>query len=104
MMNTFYEKYRAVPKKLAFIDSYIFFTFLQLIILSLWGYFYSSFKAKIAQAAIYTAIGNITLLIALRVQLTDKNMFKLKREKIIFDFVLCSLLLYIGIISYMHLN
>ncbi|SBT70284.1 dolichyl-diphosphooligosaccharide--protein glycosyltransferase subunit DAD1, putative [Plasmodium malariae] len=105
IVNTFYRRYKKSTLRIAlFIDIFIIFTFSQLIILWFYAYLYSSFDDKIVVAAIFTAIGNVTFLGALREQITNKSLFNLKREKIIFDFVLCSLLLYIGVFSYMHLN
>ncbi|SCL99623.1 dolichyl-diphosphooligosaccharide--protein glycosyltransferase subunit DAD1, putative [Plasmodium chabaudi adami] len=101
----FYNKYMNITlKKIQFIDIYIIFNLFNIILLSIYAFVFSLFKEKIAHATIFTAIGNVTLLIALRVQITNKTLFSLKQEKIIFDFVLCSLILYIGTFSYIHLN
>ncbi|SCA48280.1 dolichyl-diphosphooligosaccharide--protein glycosyltransferase subunit DAD1, putative [Plasmodium ovale] len=104
MISSFYQKYRDTPRNVQFIDTYIIFTFFHLVILTLYAYFSFSFGDKISHAAIFTAIGNLTFLMALRVQLMNKRVLNLKREKLIFDFVLCTLVLYIGVFSYMHLN
>ncbi|CAD2096310.1 dolichyl-diphosphooligosaccharide--protein glycosyltransferase subunit DAD1, putative [Plasmodium vinckei petteri] len=110
-VNNFYNKYMNFTlKKIKFIDIYIIFNLFNIILLSIYAFVFSLFKEKIAHATIFTAIGNVTLLIALRVQviiiqkITNKTLFSLKQEKIIFDFVLCSLILYIGTFSYIHLN
>ncbi|CXH89074.1 dolichyl-diphosphooligosaccharide--protein glycosyltransferase subunit DAD1, putative [Plasmodium berghei] len=105
MINNFYNKYMNITlKKIKFIDINIIFNLFNIILLSIYAFTFSLFKEKIANATIFTAIGNLTLLIALRVQITNKTLFNLKQEKIIFDFVICSLILYIGLFSYIHLN
>ncbi|CRH03125.1 conserved Plasmodium protein, unknown function [Plasmodium relictum] len=104
ILENFYKNYSSIPRIIKFIDIYVIFTFFQLIILSLYAYFTYSFHEKFSVAAIFTAIGNITFLVAMREQIINKSIFNLKREKIIFDFVLCSLVLHIGAFSYMHLN
>ncbi|CDU16137.1 hypothetical protein YYC_02243 [Plasmodium yoelii 17X] len=105
IINNFYNKYTNVTvKKIKFIDINIIFNLFNIILLSVYIFTFSLFKEKIANATLFTAIGNFTLLIALRVQITNKSLFNLKQEKIIFDFVICSLILYIGLFSYAHLN
>ncbi|GAW79152.1 defender against cell death 2 [Plasmodium gonderi] len=99
-----YERYKCTPREIKIIDIYLLFTLSSLIVLSFYAYLFSFFGEKISVAAIFTSIGNITFLVALREQITNKNLFNLKREKIIFDFVLCSLVMYICVFSYMHLN
>ncbi|CRG93275.1 conserved Plasmodium protein, unknown function [Plasmodium gallinaceum] len=104
ILEKFYNNYSSTSRRIKFIDIYIILTFFHLIILSVYAYFSYSFHEKISVTAIFTAIGNITFLVAMREQFTHKSIFNLKREKIIFDFILCSLVLHIGAFSYMHLN
>lgn len=69
MINNFYNKYMNITlKKIKFIDINIIFNLFNIILLSIYAFTFSLFKEKIANATIFTAIGNLTLLIALRVQ------------------------------------
>ncbi|SOV13217.1 conserved Plasmodium protein, unknown function [Plasmodium sp. gorilla clade G2] len=104
ILSTFYENYRNTPRNIKFVDIYILITLVNILLLFIYGYFWCSFDEKISVAAIFTALGNLTFSVALREQISNKSLFNIKREKIIFDFVLCSLVLYIGVFSYMHLN
>lgn len=104
-MQQFLDRYKKTPNKIKCVDLYIIFTFFQFLILTAYAYACFSLKNKFLIGSILLVLGNITFAVTIREQVYNKKAFhQINREKILFDFVLCSFLLHFGVFSFIRLN